>query len=59
MRRCGGCGQELDDPDVSCTRKGDQGFCAAKNIDINYINTPDEEKKSRPLRVFAKEDEIS
>lgn len=35
--KCGGCGRALDDPAVSCSRRGDQGFCADRNADINYI----------------------
>lgn len=35
--KCGACGRALDDPAVNCRRNGDQGFCADRNADINYL----------------------
>ena len=35
--KCGGCGRALDDPAVSCSRSGDQGFCADRNAEVNYV----------------------
>ncbi len=35
--KCSSCHRALDDPGVSCWRRGDQGFCAALNEDINYL----------------------
>jgi len=35
--KCGGCGRALDDTAVACRRVGDQGWCASRNADINYI----------------------
>lgn len=35
--KCGGCGRALDDPAVACSRRGDQGYCADRRADINYI----------------------
>lgn len=37
--KCHSCGRALDDPGVGCWRRGDQGFCAALNEDINYIKS--------------------
>lgn len=36
--KCAGCGRALDDPAVSCTRSGDQGWCESYQADINYIS---------------------
>lgn len=37
--KCGQCKRALDDPAVSCTRTGDQGWCESYQVDINYIKT--------------------
>lgn len=36
--KCGGCGRALDDPATSCWRRGDQGYCADANVDVNYLS---------------------
>ncbi len=37
--KCGQCKRALDDPAVSCTRTGDQGWCESYQVNINYIKT--------------------
>ena len=36
--KCGHCARALDDPAVGCWKKGDQGYCARDNVDINYLS---------------------
>lgn len=36
--KCGGCGRALDDPAVGCNRRGNQGFCALRDADVNYLD---------------------
>lgn len=37
--KCNQCHRALDDPAVACWRRGDQGYCAAASVDINYLKT--------------------
>jgi hypothetical protein len=37
--KCVSCRRALDDQAVSCWRRGDQGYCAYENVDINFITT--------------------
>lgn len=49
--KCGGCKRALDDPAVSCTRRGDQGWCADRRADVNYVQvTGGEDAHVRPHR---------
>jgi hypothetical protein len=36
--KCGACGRALDDPAVACTREPDQGYCAVRDVDVNYLD---------------------
>lgn len=57
--KCGGCGRALDDPAVSCRRRGDQGFCTVRNVDVNYVTAYDDDARAalrraldeRPMRL--------
>jgi hypothetical protein len=37
--KCVSCRRALDDRAVSCWRRGDRGYCAYENVDINFITT--------------------
>lgn len=37
--KCLHCKAAFDDPDVTCWRRGDQGYCAKAEVDVNYIET--------------------
>lgn len=37
--KCADCKRALDDVGVSCTRNGDQGYCAMTQRDINILET--------------------
>lgn len=47
--KCAGCTRALDDPAVSCWRRGDQGFCAAVDADINYLDDGSAFQTRRPI----------
>lgn len=37
--KCPSCKRALDDAAVACWRRGDQGWCARDDVDVNYIST--------------------
>lgn len=57
--KCGSCGRALDDPAISCWRQGDHGFCAVRNVDVNYVTAYDDDARAalrraldeRPMRL--------
>lgn len=57
--KCGHCGRALDDAAVGCWRKGDQGYCAEVDADLNFIQTQEVMVTGLTVALRAPRDTVS